>query len=613
MARIPDEDVRRVREATDLVALVSERVVLKQKGRLFWGCCPFHSEKTPSFKVDPGTQLWHCFGCGEGGDAIGFLMKSENADFADAVRILAERAHIEIAEETGGVPRGHRERLIAANEAAAAFYHDCLTRSRDEASQHARAYLGGRGFGSEVAKSWQLGFAPGHGTLTVQLGKEGFSAAEIVEANLGLAADDGRVRDRFYDRVMFPIRDLHGRVVAFGGRVLGKGEPKYLNTQETPVFHKSANLYGIDCAKARITSTGTAVVVEGYTDVIAMHEAGFQNAVATLGTSLTREHVRLLSRFARRVVYLFDGDAAGLRAADRALEFVGSESTVEAGSSRIDLFAAVIPEGMDPADILGKRGAEALQAVIDGAVPLLRFGIDRRLARWDLDRPEEREKALTEAVQLLVPIRDSLTAQDYVAYIAGALFVDPDLVGARLKGAKGTPQQGAAETSSASQREAQRTPLAGGLSLGREVAVERDLLALLVANPRFRSRARFLLSEKLLSDGASRDVAEAIAQAPQEASQAEVIGAIERRAPQALSALSGSSLIVGEDDVEAVVQQLTTKLKEFELERRISEGKSRLRRPESFKDEAEYDDMFKQVSRLQLELAEYRNGTRRFG
>ncbi|MGV8082794.1 MAG: DNA primase [Coriobacteriia bacterium] len=611
MGRIPDEDVRRVREATDLVALISERVVLKQKGRLFWGCCPFHSEKTPSFKVDPGTQLWHCFGCGEGGDAIGFLMKTENVEFADAVHILADRAHIEIAEETGGVPRGHRERLIAANEAAAAFYHDCLTRSRDTASQQARQYLAGRGFGSEVAKAWQLGFAPGHGTLAVELGKAGFSAAEITEANLGLRADDGRTRDRFYERVMFPIRDLHGRVVAFGGRVLGKGEPKYLNTQETPVFHKSANLYGIDRAKSRITSTGTAIVVEGYTDVIAMHEAGFENTVATLGTSLTREHVRLLSRFARRVVYLFDGDAAGMRAADRALEFIGAESTVEAGNSRIDLFAAIIPEGMDPADILGKRGPEAMKELVEGAVPLLRFGIDRRLARWDLDRAEEREKALSEAVQLLVPIRESLTAQDYVAYIAGALFVDPGLVGARLKNAKAAPRQASQEEESAPA--AGRSPQAGGLSLTREIAVERDLLALLVATPGLRRRARFLLEEKLLSDETSREVAKAIAEAPADASPAEVIGAIERRNPQALGALSGSSLMVGDDDVEAVVQQLTTKLKEFELERRISEGKSRLRRPESFKNEAEYDDMFKRVSALQLELAEYRNGTRRVG
>ena len=447
MGRISDEDVRRVRDATDLVSLVSERVVLKQKGRLHWGCCPFHAEKTASFKVDPATQLWHCFGCGLGGDAYGFLMRAENVDFLDAVRILADRGNIEIVEEAGGAPRGHRERLIAANEAAWLYYHEVLTKSPDAGAREARDYLKQRGFGSEVAKRWRLGFAPGHGALVRHLAESGFSADEIESANLGLKGDSGQLRDRFFGRVMFPIFDLQGRSIAFGGRVLGSGEPKYLNTQDTPAFHKSANLYAIDRSKASITSSGTAVVVEGYTDVIALHEAGLTNAVATLGTALTREHVRLLSRFAKRVVYLFDGDAAGLRAADRASEFVDSSITPEAGRDRVELLVAVLPDGLDPADFVAARGAEALRAAIADATPLLRFSIDRRLARWDLDRPEERTRALKDAAEVLAPIKDSLLADDYATYIADRLFADFATVRRAIAAAKPTASHGAHPTS----------------------------------------------------------------------------------------------------------------------------------------------------------------------
>ncbi len=504
MGRISDEDVRRVRDATDLVSLVSERVVLKQKGRLHWGCCPFHAEKTASFKVDPATQLWHCFGCGLGGDAYGFLMRAENVDFLDAVRILADRGNIEIVEEAGGAPRGHRERLIAANEAAWLYYHEILTKSPDPGAREARDYLKKRGFGSDVAKRWRLGFAPGHGALVRHLAQAGFSADEIESANLGLKGDSGQLRDRFFGRVMFPIFDLQGRAIAFGGRVLGSGEPKYLNTQDTPAFHKSANLYAIDRAKGPVTATGTAVVVEGYTDVIALHEAGLTNAVATLGTALTREHVRLLSRFAKRIVYLFDGDAAGLRAADRASEFVDTSITPEAGRDRVELLVAVLPDGQDPADFVGAHGADALKATIADATPLLRFSIDRRLSRWDLERPEERARALKDAAEVLAPIKDSLLADDYATYIADQLFADFATVRRAIAAAKPSSSHAAH-----SEVEVAEAPLPTVDTA--QLRVERELLDLLLRTPELRPRARFLLSDDLLTDPANRLIAESIA------------------------------------------------------------------------------------------------------
>ena len=603
MGRISDDDVRRVRDATDLVALVSERVVLRQKGRLHWGCCPFHAEKTPSFKVDPATQLWHCFGCGLGGDAYGFLMRAENVDFLDSVRILADRGNIEIAEETGGAPRGHRERLIAANEAAWHFYHEILTKSPDEGAKHAREYLKKRGLGSDVAKRWRLGFAPGHGILVRHLAVAGFSADEIVSANLGLKGDGGQLRDRFFNRVMFPIFDLQGRAIAFGGRVIGSGEPKYLNTQDTPAFHKSANLYAIDRAKASITSSGTAVVVEGYTDVIALHEAGLTNAVATLGTALTREHVRLLSRFSKRVVYLFDGDAAGLRAADRASEFIDSSLTPEAGRDRVELNVAVLPDGLDPADYVTARGADTLQTAIDDATPLLRFSIDRRLARWDLDRPEERARALKDAAEVLAPIKDSLLADDYATYIADRLFADSATVRRAIAAAK--PSATHVDVSEPEDRprlEEADTP---------QLRVERELLDLLLRTPDLRAGARFLLSDDLLTDPAHKLIAECIADAPHNATAAQIVGSIQERMPDAASALAGSTLdLSGDEEARSAERELVGKLKEFDLERRIAVGTARLKQLGALGDKSEEAELFKSVSALRSELGKLRSGVR---
>jgi len=607
VARISDEDVRRVRDATDLVSLVQERVMLKQKGRLFWGCCPFHQEKTPSFKIDPATQLWHCFGCGVGGDVYGYVMRTDGVDFIEAVRLLADRAHIEIAEEAGGVPRSLRERLIAATEAAASFYHDNLTKSPEKGASAAREYLQKRDFGSEVARTWRLGFAPGRGALVRHLTKAGFSADEIVGANLALKGDNGQLKDRFYERIMFPIADLQGRTIAFGGRVVGSGEPKYLNTQDTPIFHKSANMYGIDRAKALITSSGMAIVVEGYTDVIALHEAGVANAVATLGTALTREHVRLLSRFAKRVVYLFDGDAAGLRAADRASEFIDKSITPEAGRDRVELFVAVIPGGQDPADFVAAQGAEALADAVADAAPLLQFSIDRRLARWDLDRPEERSRALKEAAQVLAPIKDSLLADDYANYIADRLFADVGTVKRAIGAARPLATSVAAEGGEGSLAEP-------SLRDSPQVRLERDLLDLLVRTPRLRRRARFLLSENLLTEPAHRAIAEGIAQEGADMPADVLVGRLEASLPGAAAVLSGGTFgDVADEDAEAVERDMARKLKEFDLERRIAVGKARLKQPASFKEPAEYDELFKNVSALQRELEEYRSGVRDVG
>ncbi|MCI9495594.1 MAG: DNA primase [Adlercreutzia mucosicola] len=423
MAGISDEDIQKVRDANDVVAVIGERVPVKQKGRDFWCCCPLHQEKTPSFKIDPSTQLWHCFGCGEGGDVFSFIMKTEDMTFPEAVRRLAERAHIDIVEAggRGSVPASRKARLKDICARTAEFYHTQLMRGRGAEADAARSYLASRGFGGKVPGKWCLGFAPGRGALVRHLSSLGFKADEMVAANVAL---DGRgaLRDRFYNRVMFPIFDVSGDCIAFGGRVIGTGEPKYLNSQETPLFHKSQVLYGLDHAKAAMAATGVAIVVEGYTDVIALHEAGIENAVATLGTALTMRHIRVLSRHAsKRIVYLFDGDAAGQRAADRALAFIDKSMTPEAGRSQVDLVAVTLSDNLDPAEFVQARGSDALRELVDDAKPLLEYGIDRRLASHNLDSAEGRARALDDCLAVLAPIKESILAKDYAVRLAGRL------------------------------------------------------------------------------------------------------------------------------------------------------------------------------------------------
>lgn len=605
MGRIPDEDVQRVRDATDVVALISESIVLKQKGRLFWGLCPFHGEKTPSFKVDPATQLWHCFGCGAGGDAIGFLMRQEHYEFPDAVRMLADRGRVEIHEVGDSAPRGHKDRLIEACEAAADFYHKTLVSGRESGSEAARAYLAKRGFGIDVAKEFQLGFAPGRSQLARHLRGLGFSSDEIIGANLGMGSDRGDVRDRFYDRVMFPIRDIRGRVIAFGGRVLGDGEPKYLNTAETPIFQKSRNLYAIDRAKNEIVRSGTAVVVEGYTDVIALHVAGELDAVATLGTALTREHVKLLGRFAKRIVYLFDADEAGLRAAERAAEFIDVSIEGTGGRDPIELAVAVVPEGKDPADFVASQGAAAVRELIAAAEPLLQFVLDRRLETHNLDKPEGRARALASAATVLAAVRGTILAQDYSNYVADRLLVDFNTVAEAVRHAKpftaGEPAEPDETRGSGmpTERRALRDP---------RLAAEREYVTLVAADSALRSEARELLDNDVLSDQELRTLLKLVVEAGA-ATGRDLYNTVAAADSGAGELLSG--LVVGGDeeyDTAAVAKELLSKLQEFALERQIIEKKTKLKRLDAVKDRIEFDDLFREIAALQQRVDRLRRG-----
>jgi DNA primase len=424
--RIRDESIAEVREATDVVALVGEYVTLRPGGGTrMKGLCPFHQEKTPSFTVDSARRLFHCFGCSQGGDAIDFLMRQETLSFTEAVERLAHRAGIELryegrsAGERGSM--GRKSRLVAAHAEAVEFYHRALIESPD--GRNARAYLSSRGMDRAVAERFRLGWAPSRSwdALVGHLRNKGFRPEELTEA--GLARTGGRgLRDAFHARVLFPIFDVAGDPVAFGGRLLdvdeGRG-PKYVNTAETAIWHKGRALYALNWAKSEIVKAGFAVVVEGYTDVVACHQAGVGQAVATCGTALRAEHFKLLSRFTGKVVLSFDADAAGSTAVERGIrEWI---STPEATFSA---YVIVVPGGADPAEFIATRGVEAFRGLVAESVPLVRWWLDRNLGRYQLVTPEERRRAAQDVIPIIRSVPDNRQRTDYARYVVQRLHLD---------------------------------------------------------------------------------------------------------------------------------------------------------------------------------------------
>ncbi|MDO4183514.1 MAG: DNA primase [Coriobacteriia bacterium] len=604
--RISDEDIQKVREATDLVAFIGETTPVRQRGRDFWCCCPLHQEKTPSFKIDPATQLWHCFGCGEGGDVFGYVMKTEDLSFPDAVRRLAERAHIDIAETQGGkgVSSSQKQRLKDVCAQAAEFFHTQLMRGKTDGAAQARSYLAGRNLGGTVPRKWNLGYAPGRGALVRYLRGKGFSTTDMVDANVALVGKDGKLRDRFYDRVMFPIRDVSGETIAFGGRIMGDGQPKYLNSQETPVFRKSQVLFGLDFAKASMTTTGVAVVVEGYTDVIACHEAGLTNVVATLGTALTRQHIRVLSRHAKNaIVYLFDGDAAGQRAADRALQFIDASMTPEGARKPIALKAVTLPDNLDPAEFIEQRGVDQLRQIIASAKDLLRYGIERRLAAHDLSRPEGRSAAMNDALQVLAPIKGSLLAQQYAVEIASMTRArESDALDAleRLRPVAAAAEEVPARPVAARPQTTDRALSAEEQSRRK---FERQLLGLVAQNPLLGLAHADALAATQWHDSANALVAQALLDKLIEdpaSTPAALVTAASRKVPAAggfLTTVSADAHM----DASRLAAYLCEELAIGDGEDAIATLKAQLRDPQAVSPE-EYDTLFETVVALQKDL-----------
>lgn len=627
MARISDEDINHVRDATDIVSVVSEYVVLKQRGSDFWGCCPFHNEKTPSFHVIPQSQRWHCFGCGEGGDVFKFLVKKEGMTFPEAVRYLADRAHVTIHEEEGGLPSSYRAQLLACCDTASSFFHVQLMRSKSSDAAAARAYASSRGFSSDVCKDWDIGYAPGRGALANHLRTKGFDAKTLADTNLVLDADRSRSRDRFYERLMFPIRDLQGRTIAFGGRMVpalmpkGREVAKYINTSDTPLFHKRDNLFGIDRAKAAISSTGTAIVVEGYTDVISMHIAGFEQTVATLGTALTPQHIKLLRRFAKRIVYLFDGDAAGQKAADKASELIDRYIVPESGSQQVELLVVVLPGDKDPAEFLASEGADALRSHLDQAQPLMLFALRRRFSAYDLGRPEQRAQALDAALELLFPFKDSLLATDYINVVASDLAVDYDTVASALK--RYRPRATSRKPDEESTNEGgfgsedgyypdpdEEMTSEALVDYTDELASwEREILALYLYNPSVRAYLGPRLIDIEWSGDTHASIADALVGLDIDASPASMTAEVEHMVPGSEDVWlvdTSPYLELDQPGLERLADRMLKGREIEQLERTIARYRAQLKFPEQMGSER-YDKLFNYVVGLQNRVNDLRN------
>ncbi|HNQ34688.1 MAG TPA: DNA primase [bacterium] len=400
--RITAEILQRIKDENDIVTVVSGYLTLKKSGRSYKAICPFHGEKTPSFIVTPEKGIFHCFGCGAGGDSISFVMRMENLLFPEAAALLAKRAGIqlELTREDGEANRV-RTRLLQLNNEAAAFYHRCLTREKE--GQPGRDYLQKRKITAATVKEFNLGFAPSGYPLERHLTAAGFSRAEIEAAGL-----------KFFLRVIFPIYNLSSECLGFGGRTVTDAEPKYLNSPETPVFSKGAGLYGLSLSRQPIQQKGELLLVEGYLDLIKVYQHGFRNVAAGLGTALTPTQARLIRRFTDRVVLLYDGDRAGRLAARRNLEVLLAND--------LEISVVTLPDQADPDSYLDQHGPEALNKILAGdrKNPLL-FQLEMAALEQDLSRPEARINAAREILPLCQVIESPLRRSEYMSQLAEAL------------------------------------------------------------------------------------------------------------------------------------------------------------------------------------------------
>lgn len=430
MGRIRDELVNEIRERLDIVEVIAGYLPLKRSGANYLGLCPFHQEKSPSFNVNAPRQIFHCFGCGAGGNVFAFVMRMEGLAFPEAVRRLGERVGIAV-EETPVTPaerqrRDQRERLFQANEAACVFYHRLLL--EDDSGAPARRYLRQRGYEGEMVRSFRLGFAPERWeALRDHLLAAGFRDDELRAAGLVREGKEGRGdRDLFHNRLLFPILDPEGRVVAFGGRVLDSGTPKYLNSPETPVYHKGRTLYGLFQGRDAIRLAREVLVVEGYFDLLALHRAGIANAVAACGTALTAEHARLLKRYAERMVLVFDADAAGRQATFRAMDALLPEG--------LAVNAVALAAGEDPDSFLAGAGAEAFRERLAAARPVLALFLDEQLERHG-DSVEGRVRAAEELLERIRRLPSDLERNLYLKRLAARTGLDEALLQMKGRGA----------------------------------------------------------------------------------------------------------------------------------------------------------------------------------
>jgi len=625
--RIRDEDIAEVREKARIDDVVSSYVTLRNAGGgSMKGLCPFHDEKSPSFNVTPTRGFWHCFGCQEGGDVFTFLMKIDGIGFTEAVERMADKYGVVLRREDGpgevDRTRGpQRSKLVEAHRLAQEYYADQLASPE---AVVARQFLGGRGFDQASAETFGVGFAPRDGeALFKHLRQKGFSADELVTS--GLVGHGRSHYDRFRGRLLWPIRDASGDTIGFGARRIfddDRIDAKYLNTPETPIYKKSHVLYGIDLARREIARSSQAVVVEGYTDVMACHLAGVGTAVATCGTAFGDDHARVMRRFLHdheefrgEVIFTFDGDAAGQKAALRA--FGGDQNFVS------QTYVAIEPDGLDPCDLRIQKGDAAVRELVARRVPLYRFVLGNVLSRYDLDRADGRVDALREAARLVTSVRDRSKVDAFAREIASSIGVEVDEARAEVRraaarAAKGTPTGPGGRSSGPSDRPgapgaqgeaAAATPARPPVPDLRDprFAIERETLKLVLHHPGAVGHSAKDVDGGDFTHPTYRAVWEVIAAAGGPAIGAGDPGWATRlrdgagdpAVSSALSALSVEPILSTKEPDAAYVHAYVYKLQELTVLRRIADLKSKLQRTNPVEHAADYNRMFGELVALE--------------
>ena len=593
--RIRQDDVEQVRERTDIVNLVGQYLTLKKAGHdSVTGLCPFHTEKTGSFSVSPAKQVFYCFGCGEHGDAIGFLMKVESLSFPEAVERLARDAGIQLRYESESPAdrraASRRQALNKANAEAARLFHEMLVEGRE--GRDAREYLASRGIDRSAAEEFEIGYAPMYSDFLLRRMAANVSPELLVEAGLAVRADS--IRDRFRGRIVFPIQDLSGQHVAFGGRLLvaAEGQPKYLNTNETPVYRKGKVLYNLNRARADMTRSGRAFVVEGYTDVIALARAGVPTAVATCGTALGEDHFQLLSRFATEVVLTFDADEAGARAAERAFAFHEKFAV----RTRV----LVLPDGLDPADFVQQRGAEAFQALAAQAMPLVEFMIERAIKGFDLSSVEGRASAVRAGLPIVAGLDDEVRRQEYAGLLADLAGVSASSVFTeleRLPRGAATKDEPPRRRHEGSTEPAVAPPGPGRLRTPQQ-RVEWEMLQLLAQSEAAFEAVAGELSDDHFDRAGHRKLFQMLVEAKGDVRS---LLAAEEEGDDPKLAMQIAALATEPLDVAPIAEnarRVLARLEEFRLKRLIDALRRDLQRVNPVTDAARYDEMFGEMARL---------------
>ncbi|MFI4985306.1 MAG: DNA primase [Solirubrobacterales bacterium] len=494
MALYTNESKDRVRDAVDFVELVSARTELRRAGPArYEGLCPFHEERTPSFGIDPTQKVYYCFGCQASGDLFTFVQETEGVDFKGALELLAERYGVELQREEEdpheAERRRRRERLLELLDRTTAYYERYLWESEEAA--RAREYLNGRGLGEEILREFRVGYAPSAWDRVLTASRRGgFSEQELYATGLAQRSkENGRPYDRFRSRIMFPLTDVRGKVLGFGARAMREEQrPKYLNTSDNDVYHKGLHLYGADLARAHATRAGQVIVCEGYTDTIALHQAGMRNAVGLMGTALTAEQVGELARMAATVLLALDADSAGQEAMLRASSL--------AAKRKLELRVVALPAGADPADLVQREGPEAVRAMVGESVPFVRFRVERVLAAGDHSSPEGRDRMIEELRPVFAQVPPSAMRMELTRLASGRLEVheslfEKELMSAGSRGG-GRPRQGrlaGTEGRPASDDRPSAPSTAGRGSMSRREDTERAFLALCIASPEEGERA----------------------------------------------------------------------------------------------------------------------------